>query len=177
MDYVLTTCLHLCPLLLEIIQHIASVIHLITNTYAQILSSVVLQFLSSFSSTRLEWTTSYYYVFKRSLNSTLIGVPLFYLDGKRISQIYHSRLRMDCSSLNHHLFKKTSLTVRFASVVDQKLPNTACLIVIDLITWARKWCNHYLNYANQPWMPIYTEPQICPTRRIGSISSSYRSIY
>ena len=46
------------------------------------------------------------YVFKRSLNSTLIGVPLFYLDGKRIGQIYHSRLRMDCSSLNHHLFSK-----------------------------------------------------------------------
>ena len=77
--------------------------------------------------------------FKRSLNSTLIGVPLFYLDGKRIGQIYHSRLRMDCSSLNHHLFsKKTSLTARFAFVVDQKLPNTTCLNVIDLITCARK---------------------------------------
>ena len=32
--------------------------------------------------------------FKRSINSTLIGVPLFYLDGKRIGQLYHSRLRM-----------------------------------------------------------------------------------
>ena len=76
--------------------------------------------------------------FKRSLNSTLISVPRFYLDGKRIGQIYHSRLRMDCSSLNHHLFSKTSLTVRFAFLVDQKLPNTTCLIVIDLITCARK---------------------------------------
>ena len=27
--------------------------------------------------------------FKHSLNSTLFGVPLFYLDGKRIGQIYH----------------------------------------------------------------------------------------
>ena len=44
--------------------------------------------------------------FKHSLNSTLIGVPLFYLDGKRIGKIYHSRLRMDCSSLNNHLFSK-----------------------------------------------------------------------
>ena len=44
--------------------------------------------------------------FECSLNSTLIGVPLFYLDGKRICQSYHSRLRMDCSSLNHHLFSK-----------------------------------------------------------------------
>ena len=76
--------------------------------------------------------------FKRSLNSTLISVPRFYLDGKRIGQIYHSRLRMDCNYLNHNLFSKTSLTVRFAFVVDQKLPNTTCSIVIDLITWARK---------------------------------------
>ena len=54
--------------------------------------------------------------FKRSLNSSIIGVPLFYLDGKRIGQIYHSRLRMDCSSLNHHLFSK-NIIVRFAFVV------------------------------------------------------------
>ena len=44
--------------------------------------------------------------FKRSLNSTLISVPRFYLDGKRIGQNYHSRLRMHCSFLNHHLFSK-----------------------------------------------------------------------
>ena len=44
--------------------------------------------------------------FKRSLNSTRISIPCFYLDGKRIGQIYHSRLRMDCSSLYHHLFSK-----------------------------------------------------------------------
>ena len=114
--------------------------------------------------------------FKRSLNSTLIGVSLFYLDGKRIGQIYHSRLRMDFSSLNHHLFSKKR-HVRFAFVVDQKLPNTTCLNVIDFITWARKWCNQYLNYANQPWILFYTESQICLTRQIGSSTSSYRSIY
>ena len=44
--------------------------------------------------------------FKHSLNSTIIGVPLFYLDGKRIGQIYHARLIMDYSSLNPHLFSK-----------------------------------------------------------------------
>ena len=75
--------------------------------------------------------------FKRSLNSTVISVPRFYLDGKRIGQIYHSPLRMDCSSLNHHVLKKTSLTVGFAFVVDQKLPNTTCLTVIGLLTCAR----------------------------------------
>ena len=44
--------------------------------------------------------------FKRSLNSTSISVPRFFLAGKRIGQIYHFRLRIDCSSLNHHLFLK-----------------------------------------------------------------------
>ena len=39
------------------------------------------------------------------LNVVLI-LPLYYLDGKRIGQIYHSQLRIDCSSLNHHLFSK-----------------------------------------------------------------------
>ena len=32
--------------------------------------------------------------FKRSLNSTLIGVPLLYVEGKRRGQIYHSPLRI-----------------------------------------------------------------------------------
>ena len=111
-------------------------IHLTTQLYYNaFLPSVVLDWNELPHTTRNAPSFS---AFKRSLNSTLIGVPLFYLDGKSIGQIYHSRLRMDCSSLNHHLFSKTSLTVRFAFVVDQKLPNTTCLIVIDIITCARK---------------------------------------
>ena len=44
--------------------------------------------------------------FKCRFISTLIVVPLLYLDGKCIGQIYRARLRMDCRSLNHHLFSK-----------------------------------------------------------------------
>ena len=148
MDFVLTTCLHLFPLLLEIIQHLASVMHLITNSYAQVLQyyKIFMYYNSFLPSVVRDWNELPHTTrnapcisaFKRSLNSTLISVPRFYLDGKRIGQIYHSRLRMDCNYLNHNLFSKTSLTVRFAFVVDQKLPNTTCSIVIDLITWARK---------------------------------------
>ena len=90
--------------------------------------------------------------FKGSLNSTLIGVPLLYLDGKRIAQIYHSGLRMDCSSLNHHLFSK--------NIIDSPLcicgrPETTKHYLFDCNRFNnlhRKWCNQYLNYANQPWM-------------------------
>ena len=113
MDYVLTTCLHLFPLLLEIIQHIASVMHLITKTYTQILSCITyyISFLPSVvrDSNELPHTNRNapsISAFKRSLNLTQISVPRFYLDGKRIGQIYHFQLRMDCSSLNHHLFSK-----------------------------------------------------------------------
>ena len=32
--------------------------------------------------------------------------PKFYFTGKRLGQIYHARLRTNCSSLNLHLFSK-----------------------------------------------------------------------
>ena len=111
--------------------------------YAQILNCVTTPFFLSLVRdwTELPLTTinaTSLSAFMCSFNSTLIGVPLIYLDGNRIGQIYHARLRMDCSSLNHHLISKTLLTVRYAFVVDQKLPSTTCLIVIDLATCARK---------------------------------------
>ena len=37
---------------------------------------------------------------------------MFYLDGNRIGQIYHARLRMDCTSLNHHLISKNIINSR-----------------------------------------------------------------
>ena len=32
--------------------------------------------------------------------------PKFYFTGKRLGQIYHARLRINCSSLNLHLFSR-----------------------------------------------------------------------
>ena len=146
MDYVLTTCLHLSPPTFGnnttySLCNASDYKYIRSNTqlyYNSFLPSVVRDWNELPHTTRNAPSIS---AFKRSLNSTLIDVPLFNLDGKRIGQIYHSRLRMDCNSLNHLLFskkKKKSLAVRFAFVVDQKLPNTTGLIVIDLITCARK---------------------------------------
>ena len=145
MDYVLTTCLHLPPPpapppptvgnnTAYSLRNASAYKYIRSNTrlyYNSFLPSVVHDWNKLPHTARNAPSIS---AFKRSLNSTIIGVPLFYLDGKRIGQIYHSRLRMDCSSLKH----KTSLTVRFEFVVDQKLPNTTCLIVINLINCARK---------------------------------------
>ena len=87
MDYVMITCLHFSPLLLEIIQHIISVMHLITNIYAKIdtqlyhnsfLPSVVVRVWNELAHTTRNVPSIS--TFKRSLNSTLIYDPLFYLD-------------------------------------------------------------------------------------------------
>ena len=146
MDYVLTTCLHLPPPPPPTVGNNTAYSLRNASDYKYMRSTAQLYYNSYLPSVVRDWNelpnttrnASSISAFKRSLNSTLIGVPLFYLDGKRIGQIYHSQLRMDCSSLNHNLFSKTSLTVGFAFVVDQKLPNTTYLIVIDLITCARK---------------------------------------
>ena len=45
-------------------------------------------------------------VFKHKLNRDSKMPSKFYFIGKRLGQIYHARLRTNCSSLNQHLFSK-----------------------------------------------------------------------
>ena len=49
--------------------------------------------------------------FKYRLNSGATKPPSYYFEGKRLGQIYHTRLRTSCSSLNQHLFSKRSVRV------------------------------------------------------------------
>ena len=44
--------------------------------------------------------------FKYKLNRNLKKPPAYYFSGTRLGQIYHTRLRLNCSSLNNHLFLK-----------------------------------------------------------------------
>ena len=44
--------------------------------------------------------------FKHKLNADLNMPPTYYKEEKRLGQIYHVRLRTQCSSLNHHLYLK-----------------------------------------------------------------------
>ena len=44
--------------------------------------------------------------FKRSMNERSIIVPKYYNSGKRRFQIFHTRLRTNCSALNNDLFLK-----------------------------------------------------------------------
>ncbi|MES9994358.1 MAG: reverse transcriptase family protein [Candidatus Thiodiazotropha sp.] len=64
--------------------------------------------------------------FKHELNSDILKIPTFYFDGSRLGQIYHARLRTNCSSLNQHLFSK--------NIIDS--PLCACQAVEDT--------NHFL---------------------------------
>ena len=43
---------------------------------------------------------------KSHLNSNLDPPPRYYYEGPRLAQVYHSRLRTNCSSLNQHLHSK-----------------------------------------------------------------------
>ena len=61
--------------------------------------------------------------FKFQLNKNLKKPPKYYYIGNRLSQIQHTQLRTDCSSLNHHLFQKILLTVLIVPVVQLKLQN------------------------------------------------------
>ena len=59
--------------------------------------------------------------FKRQLNQTRNETPYpKYFDifhTSRSGQIYHSRLRLECSSLKHHLYTKTLLKIHRVHVV------------------------------------------------------------
>ena len=79
-------------------------IHAKSQLYYLILSSVIRDWNELPMDTR---NASSLNSLKHKLN-TNIKLPLVYFnDGIRLAQIYHSRLRTDCSSLNSHLYAKT----------------------------------------------------------------------
>ena len=47
--------------------------------------------------------------FKHKLQGTTRNPPAYFNAGKRLGQVYHARLRLNCSSLRHHLFLKNVL--------------------------------------------------------------------
>ena len=71
--------------------------------YNSFLTSVI----RSWNELPLETRDSYNITsFKRQLNADIVLPPDYYNAGKRLGQIYHTRLRTRCSSLNQHLFSK-----------------------------------------------------------------------
>ena len=70
--------------------------------------------------------------FKNYLNRDFTPVPKYYLTGNRKSQILHTRLRTNCSSLNNDLFlKKTYLNLHYAVVVALKTLSISSLDALD----------------------------------------------
>ena len=178
MDYGLTTCLHSPPPptvgnnTAYSLRNASDYKYKGSNTqlyYNSFLHSVVRNWNELPHTTRNAPSIS---AFKRSLNSTLIGVPLFYLDGKRIGHIYHSRLRMDCSDLNHYLFSK--------KIINSPLcicgrPETTKHYLFDCSGF-NNLCQEMMHSISQLCEPtvnaLLSEAQICPTRQIGRSSSS-----
>ena len=44
--------------------------------------------------------------FKNHVNSSVVSPPSYYYTGNRSTQIYHTRIRTQCSALNQQLFSK-----------------------------------------------------------------------
>ena len=68
--------------------------------------------------------------FKQKLNANIRGVPKFYNIGKRNEQVYQTRLRTSCSTLNQHLFSRNIIAH----------PNCICGAIEDT--------NHFLLECN-----------------------------
>jgi hypothetical protein len=77
---------------------------------------------------------------KYSLKSNISSKPFYYYTGSRLGQILHSRLRMQCSSLNQHLYRK--------NIVDS--PNCIC----GLTESTTHYLFHCLRYTAQRQMHI-----------------------
>ena len=76
--------------------------------------------------------------FKYKLNRDVIMPPKFYFFGKRLGQIYHARLRTNCSSLNQQLFSK--------NIIDS--PTCACGAVEDTYHYLFV-CNRFSNLRQE----------------------------
>ena len=63
--------------------------------------------------------------FKHKLNIDINKPPQYYLSGKRLGRIHHTRIRINCSSLKQHLFLKMLFAVTIVSVEQSKIPNTS----------------------------------------------------
>ena len=71
--------------------------------------------------------------FKQTLRNNQILVPKYFdtLHVSRIAQILHNRIRLECSSLNSHLFKKNLLTISSVHVAASKQLHTSFSHVLD----------------------------------------------
>jgi hypothetical protein len=79
---------------------------------------------------------------KYSLKSNISSKPFYYYTGSRLGQILHCRLRMQCSSLNQHLYRK--------NIVDS--PNCIC----GSTESTTHYLFHCLRYTAQRQMYINT---------------------
>ena len=99
---------------------------------------------------------------KYSLKSNISSKPFYYYTGSHLGQILHSRLRMQCSSLNQHLYRK--------NIVDS--PNCIC----GLTESTTHYLFHCLRYTAQRQMHIpidltteillFGSPKLAPNQNV-----------
>ena len=86
----------------------------VTNPLREINSRTQLYFNSFFPATIRKWNAlpqsvqlnPSLYTFQTYLYSSRIKIPNYFYIGTRIGHILHSKLRLECSTLNHHMFQR-----------------------------------------------------------------------
>ena len=77
--------------------------------------------------------------FKSKLNSNINRPPAYYYIGSRLRQVHHTRLGLNCSPLNQHLFHKNIIDNPSVSAGQLKTLSISFLDAIVLMICARNW--------------------------------------
>ena len=114
-----------------------------TTRYKSFLPSTLRSWNSLDETTKQSPTMS---PFKRNISRSNNNVPLYYETTQlsRKSQILHTRLRLECSSLNHHLFRKNLIAN----------PSCACGQVETSAHFFLK-CPHYANLRQRYFSDLH----------------------
>lgn len=102
----------------------APLIHCRSSLYKDsFLSSVICDWNSLPESTRASRSL---HCFKHNLRSNSLKPRSYYSVGSRIGQLLHTRLRLNCSSLNHDLFRKSIIENPLCSCGRDRLSLSPC---------------------------------------------------
>ena len=109
----------------------------------------------------------YVFSYSQLIKSNISSKPFYYYTGSHLGQILHSRLRMQCSSLNQHLYRK--------NIVDS--PNCICglaestthyLFHCRRYTAQRQMCTNSINVPINLTTEIllFGSPKLAPNQNV-----------
>ena len=108
------------------------------------------------------------YKFRKFIDKSY-KVPKYYFTGSRKGQIYHTRLRLECSSLRKHLYDKNLVTDPFCSCGDVE-STSHFLLQCPMYDVIRNDTILKLNYNINVDMLLYGDPVLSDIQNSGIFS-------